>query len=131
MKFITRDTDYALRALMFMAKNGREVFTVDEIARDQRLPRVFLRRILQALAKGKMLASYKGKEGGFSFSVQPGRIRVTDIIRIFQGDIDLTHCFVGKRICHNRKTCAFRKKLNSINQMVNRELGKITIEGLL
>ena len=70
MNFISRDTDYAVRALVYMAvvsKKKNSVITVDEIARKEDLPERFLRRILQRLAKNKILSSYKGKQGGFSF----------------------------------------------------------------
>ena len=72
MKFITRDTDYALRALIFMAKALREdnkkIVTVEDIVSGEKLPKVFLRRILQILAEKKVLSSYKGKKGGFSLN---------------------------------------------------------------
>jgi Rrf2 family protein len=135
VRFITRDTDYALRALVFMAKAGKKekngIVTVDDIAKGQKLPRIFLRRILQKLANNKVLTSYKGRSGGFSFLVNPEKIKITNIIRIFQGDIDLTHCFLKTAICPNIKVCTFRKKLKSLNSIVNKELEKIKISSLI
>ena len=134
MKFITRDTDYAFRALVFMSrilkKKGRQVVTVDEIIDAERLPKVFLRRILQKLAEKNILSSFKGKAGGFSFLVSPEKISLVDIIRIFKGDVDLTHCFIRQKICQNKKTCNVRKKLKAINFLLMKELGKITIKSL-
>ena len=53
MKGINRDTDYAARALLCMAKlareNGEAVVSVDRIVKIEGLPRVFLRRLLQLL----------------------------------------------------------------------------------
>jgi Rrf2 family protein len=135
MRFITRDTDYAMRALIFMARIGKEkdrdIVTVDEIIKTQKLPRVFLRRLLQELAKNKILVSYKGKDGGFSFLMPPSKINVIHIIKIFQGEIDLTHCFLKTALCPNIKICAFRKRLKSINAMVNRELETLRISSLI
>lgn len=135
MKFITRDTDYALRALIFMAKRLKEskaeVISVEEIIQRERLPKVFLRGLLQRLAKEGILASYKGKGGGFSFLKSPGEIRLTGIINIFQGPVDLRHCFLGKDICPRRKRCKMRKTIGAINNMVNKELNGITISALI
>lgn len=135
MRFITRDTDYALRALMFMVKALKEkdqkIITVDEIVNSQKLPKVFLRRILQKLANNKVLISYKGNRGGFAFLVNPEKIGITDVLKIFQGDIDLTHCFLKGALCHNIKVCKFRKRLKAINRVVNKELGSITIGSLI
>lgn len=134
MRFITRDTDYALRALMFMSralrqKNKKRV-TVDDIVASEKLPKVFLRRILQRLAAKKVLLSYKGKSGGFSFLLPPEKISLVNIIGIFQGKVDLTNCFLKGRICPNRGACSIRKKMRVINSGVIRELAGINIESL-
>jgi Rrf2 family protein len=130
MKFVTRDTDYALRALICMAKLNAGIATVDDIAAKEKLPKVFLRRILQKLAEKKILASYKGSSGGFKFLSDPKKLRVTDVMKVFQGDIDLTNCLLKGKACPNRPICSLRKKIRTINSTVIKELDKITIESL-
>ncbi len=131
MNFISRDTDYAVRALTFMAKvSKKDVVTVDEIVEAEYLPERFLRRILQRLAKTKILSSHKGKKGGFSFLKRPSEIKLTDIIEVFQGNLELTNCLLKGRICPNVKTCPLRKRLRKMGQEVDKELKKINI-GLL
>lgn len=134
MNFILRDTDYAIRALVYMAKMAKKkkaIFTVDEIVRKEDLPERFLRRILQKLAKKGLLCSHKGKEGGFSLTKSPKDIKLTDIIKVFQGDVDLTNCFLKGKICPEIKTCALRKKLKEIGRGLDRELKAITIASLV
>jgi len=134
MRFITRDTDYALRALIFMSRalrqDKKKIVSVEEIVAEENLPKVFLRRILQRLAEKKVLSSYKGKKGGFSFLEAPKKITLAEIIIIFQGEIDLTNCFLKGRICPNRSKCGVRKKIKAISANVIKELGGITIEKL-
>lgn len=134
MRFITRDTDYALRALTFMAgalkRENKKIVTVEDILKEEKLPRVFLRRILQKLAEKGILASYKGKTGGFSFSKPPKTITLADVIVVYQGEIDLTNCFLQGKICPNRAKCKVRKKMKAINANVIKELAGINIEEL-
>jgi len=130
MKFVTRDTDYALRALIYMAKLNGRMATVEEIAAKGKLPKVFLRRILQKLAGKKMLSSHKGKTGGFGFLLKPADIKVTDVMKIFQGEIDLTNCLLKGKACPNRGICSLRKKIKTISSVVVKELDKITIKSL-
>jgi len=134
MKFITRDTDYALRALIFMSKALRQdhkrIVTAEDIVCAEKLPKVFLRRILQKLAEKKILSSYKGKTGGFSFLVPPGELSLAYIISIFQGQIDLTNCFLKGKICPNRSACSIRKKIRAINTGVIKDLDSITVQEL-
>ncbi|MFC1620818.1 RrF2 family transcriptional regulator [Candidatus Omnitrophota bacterium] len=131
MNFISRDTDYAIRALVVMAGlSDKDIVTVDEIVREERLPERFLRRIFQKLAKKKLLVSHKGKRGGFSFLKSPEKIRLIDLIEIFQGKLDFTNCLLKGRICPNVKKCRLRKKLKSICLSVKKELAKITVASL-
>lgn len=130
MKLITRDTDYALRALCFIAKHKKEIVSVAELVEQLKIPRPFLRKILQILNK-KILKSYKGKGGGFSLAVTPNKIFLVDLIEIFQGPLRLNECFLKKMACPNTKTCALRKKINNIERGVIAELESITLASLL
>lgn len=130
MRFITRDTDYALRALICMAKSRSKTMTVNEIVAKEKLPKVFLRRILQKLAEKKLISSYKGPSGGFGFLSKPEEVSVTDVMKVFQGDIDLTNCLLKGKACPNRGMCGLRKKIKTISLTVIKELDKITIKSL-
>jgi|TARA_Y100000294_G_C8419204_1_gene282070 Rrf2 family protein len=115
-----------------MAKaQKKDVFTAGEIATEEDLPGRFLRRILKKLSKAKILHSYKGQDGGFSLAKPAREIRFSDIVRIFQGDIDITNCFLRGVSCPETKKCILRKKLKVISNLVNKELGKITLASLL
>ena len=59
MKLITRDTDYAVRALIFIIKQKKEVISVNKLINNLKLPRPFLRKILQVLNKKGILNSAK------------------------------------------------------------------------
>lgn len=134
MNFISRDTDYAVRALVYMtkaAKKKNSVITVDEIIREDDLPERFLRKILQRLAKNKILSSHKGKQGGFSFLKSPKNIKLTDVIKTFQGEVKFTNCLLKGSICPELKTCILRRKLNQIERSVGRKLRNITITSLV
>ena len=65
MKLITRDTDYAIRALCFIAKE-QDTISVAQLVNRMRMPRSFLRKLLQVLSSKGILVSIKGK-GGDSF----------------------------------------------------------------
>jgi len=131
MKLITRDTDYAVRALVFIAEQKKEMITVRELVRNLKIPKPFLRKILQILNKKGILNSYKGKGGGFRLKAAPERIFLVDLIEIFQGPLKLNQCIFKKRFCPNIKTCKLHKRLESIQKYVISELKSITLESLL
>ncbi len=131
MKLITRDTDYALRAVCYIAQVPDKIITVNELTAKLKIPRPFLRKILQILNKKNILKSYKGQGGGFSLAVTPNKILLVDLIEVFQGPLRLNECFFKKMACPNTKTCALRKKINTIERYVIKELKSITLASLL
>ena len=133
MRQITRNTDYAIRALCFIAQNNKEKQTipVSELARNLNIPKPFLRKILQILNKGGLLKSYKGKGGGFLLAVPPKRIFLINLIEIFHGPLKLNECIFKKRLCPNIRTCVLKEKMETIEKNVASELESITLSSLL
>ena len=131
MKLITRNTDYAIRALCYMAGRGDGLTNASELVRELKIPRQFLRGILQELGRKKFVKSFKGIGGGFRLSKRPSSIYIKDIAEAFQGEFRLNECFLGKRICPNRKCCALKKKIDNIEKHVVAEMSLITLSDLL
>ncbi len=131
MKLITRDTDYAVRALVFLAKKGDRTVSVSELVRKLRIPHPFLRKIMQILNREGVLRSRKGVGGGFELAAAPEKILLMDVIRIFQGPPSLAECLFKRSICPDRPTCPLRKKIDALEKHVFSELGKTTIAHLV
>jgi len=131
MKLITRDTDYAVRALCFMARLKSEIVPVSQLVRELKMPRPFLRKLLQILNRRGILESTKGQGGGFSLALLADKIFLVDLMRIFQGPLKLNECFFKKARCRNLRTCPLRKKIVSLESLVIKELKSITIASLL
>ena len=130
MKLITKDTDYAIRALCFIAVRKKEIVTAKKLVEVLNIPRPFLRNILQRLNKRKILKSYRGKSGGFLLTRPTNKILVTDVIKIFQGPVKLSEHVFQKGLCPNIRTCALKKRLDIIERHVTQELQRITIASL-
>lgn len=131
MKLITRDTDYAVRALRYISEFGEEIVSAKCLVSELAIPRPFLRKILQRLNKAGILKSYKGKGGGFILCVPAEKIYLTDLIRIFQGPLKLNECLFKKNICPNKGLCVLRKKMGAIEKRMLRDMEKITIASLV
>lgn len=130
MKLITRNTDYALRALCYISKN-KDIVTVDELVKKLGVPRPFMRKILQQLNKRKILDSFKGQGGGFRLKAPAEKIYLIEIMRIFQGKVVLNGCFLKKDVCPNKGKCVLRKKISIIEDDLFKQLKEITIASLV
>lgn len=131
MKLITRDTDYALKALCSIAKSREKVVSVCELVTKLKIPRPFLRKILQILNKEQIVRSYKGSGGGFELALSPEKIFLLDLIKIFQGPLKLNECVLKKAPCPSTKVCKLKKKIERIERYVISELEGISLESLL
>ena len=131
MKLLTRDTDYAVRAICCMASKPGQLITVKKLADDLKMPRAFLRKILQRLNKVGLVRSTKGSGGGFRLSGDPRKITLADLIEAFQGPLSINECTFKKRACPNRRECPLKSKIEEIEDYVAAELRSTSIGSLL
>ncbi len=131
MKLVTRNTDYAVRALCYMAHNKKRIVSVSELVSKLKIPRPFLRKILQALHKNNILASIKGQGGGFQLTSKIDKISILKLIEIFQGHFKLNECIFKGIRCPNIIKCRLNKKIGKIEKRVRMELKSITLEDLI
>ncbi len=135
MKLVTRNVDYAVRALCFMAAEKKQkqngAVSVSELVGELKIPRPFLRKILQILNNKGILISQKGKGGGFELAVLPEKIYLADVIEAFHGPLKINECFLRKNICSDARICVLKGKIDGIERRVIKELKTINIESLL
>ncbi|MDO8535454.1 MAG: Rrf2 family transcriptional regulator [Candidatus Omnitrophota bacterium] len=131
LKLLSRNTDYAVRAVCYMAKDKKRIFSVRELVDALKMPRPFLRKILQVLNNKGLLRSYKGIGGGFRLARKAENIYLIDMIEAFQGPFKLNECFFKRKICPNRSSCSLKRKIDTIEGMVYKELKSITIGSIL
>ena len=77
---------------------------IRQISGDLDLPAPFLAKILQVLAKNKLLNSNKGPNGGFSLAKDADKITLYEIIRVIDGNDIFDQCLISMRTCHEEGT---------------------------
>jgi Rrf2 family cysteine metabolism transcriptional repressor len=83
---LTARSEYALLALVYLARNQTEDFiSIETIARAQGIPPKFLEQLLLALKRAHFLRSGKGQKGGYALAVPPNQISLAEVIRLFDG----------------------------------------------
>jgi Rrf2 family protein len=90
---LSQKTRYTIRALQHLADTfGQGPVRLDAIATAQNIPRKFLTVILSEMAREGVVASHRGRDGGYELALQPVDIRYGDIIRLTRGSLALTPC---------------------------------------
>ena len=125
-------TEYAIRGLSELAcRDPDGPLMLDQLVAGTDLPRDFLAKVFQKLVHGGVLRSAKGRGGGFSLARKPGAVKLTELIRIFQGTVELNECLFKKKECPNKKICCLKKKICRIERYVVNELKAITLASLI
>ena len=131
MKLLTKNSDYAAQALVYLAQENKEFSSAKEISSEQRIPYQYLRKILQKLIAAGYVESKEGGRGGFRMKISPAKIRLIDVVKIFQGEVQLVDCVFQKKICHNIKVCILRKHIKEAEEIVIKKLKRVTIKNLM
>lgn len=103
---------YGLRAMVYIAGNSNngEKIGIKKISSDLDLPMPFLAKILQSLAKQKLLLSSKGPNGGFSLSKSPKDIHLLEVVQAIDGEDVFSKCVLHADNCKsfdkNKSACA-------------------------
>ena len=127
MKVLTKNTDYAIRALLALAARKGSYVSARSIATEHDIPYQFLRGLLQEMIRHDLIVSKEGVQGGFMMKKDPDTISVTHLIEIFQGKVQMSECMFRKQICANRARCVLRHEIMRIEQVVQSEFEKVTI----
>ncbi len=131
MKLISRNTDYAVRAVCYIARQDKRMVSVAELVKALGIPRPFLRKILQVLNKKRILISNKGSGGGFKLARKEEKIFLSELMEAFQGPFKLNECTFKKELCPNRKFCWLKNKIDIIEDKVLSELSTVSIDSIL
>ncbi|MGE3308852.1 MAG: Rrf2 family transcriptional regulator [Limisphaerales bacterium] len=104
---ISRAGEYGVLGLLHLVKqpNGQPVM-IDAVSRDVAIPKSFLAKIFQDLAKAGILRSQRGARGGFSLARAADQITILQIIEAIDGKIALQRCLSEVPDCERRESCA-------------------------
>lgn len=109
---LTRHTDYSLRVLIYLAAHGDERATIEEIARAYGISRAHLMKVVHRLGRGGFLHTVRGRGGGLRLARPPEAIRVGDVVRHTEDQLDLVECFdPGTSCCRIEPACGLRGPL--------------------
>jgi len=102
---LSNTCQYAVRAVIYLAINAKDKkIGIKQISRDLDIPSPFLGKILQTLAKHKLLFSTKGPHGGFALGKNADVITIFDIVEVIDGLDIFNNCLFGLSVCKNDET---------------------------
>ena len=129
----TKASEYGLLAVISIAQKNTPQ-NVDKLSKELNISKSFLAKILQNLAKNKILTSFKGALGGFVLSNEIKNIYIFDIIKAVEGhQMMVTECSLDVNSCPNEKGCycSLWPFLNKLQFKIDNFLKDLTLEDLI
>jgi Rrf2 family protein len=105
---ITRQADYAVRAVLHLARNGDQRTATSFIAEEQKIPPSFLAKIISQLSIAGLLHTSRGARGGVTLAREPKDITLLEVIEAIDGPIQLNECVGNRGACTFDQNCPLR-----------------------
>ena len=131
---INRQTDYAVRVILAVAKRGEAArLSTPTIQDEMQIPSAVMLRIVAALAKANLLKTFPGRDGGVSLARPAAQISLLDVVQALEGPLLLSQCLgaVSESDCPFRSSCPVCAKWGKVQAAMLREMAATNFEELV
>ncbi|ADW70687.1 RrF2 family transcriptional regulator [Granulicella tundricola] len=137
---LTKKADYGLMALKYLAEQAAATSgnaahnyaqSAKDIAEAYHIPPQLLAKILQTLAKGGLLVSHAGTNGGYALARSAAEISAFEVIRAIDGPLFITSCITIHGTCDLDSHCTIKEPLRKVNDSIKDLLSAIRIADLI
>lgn len=126
---LTRHTDYSLRVLIYLSLNKSEdLITINEISEHFKILKNHLTKVVNHLSQKGYIETVRGKNGGIRLATLPSNIKLGDVIRSMEMNLEVVDC--SKPLCPLINNCKLKRILNEAKQSFLNTLDNYTIEDL-
>lgn len=127
---ISQTTEYALRAVVYLAQHSEESWTTKQIAAATRVPAGYLSKVLQGLSRSGLINSQRGRHGGFQLTHSPQELTVLEVVNAVEPIRRITRCPLNLA-SHGANLCPLHHALDETIAMVEKKFGETPVSTLL
>lgn len=127
---LSQTAEYALRAVVHLARHPDEPCTVDSIAKATKVPLSYLAKIMQQLSRAGLATSQRGLHGGFILSRDPATISLFEPVDAVGPFRRILTCPLGIPE-HGQGLCSLHKELDATLEALETRLRSITITEII
>lgn len=126
---ITTTSEYALRALVKLAQTSSdELIGGRDLSEELGIPSNYLSKVMLTLRNAGIVETTRGYGGGYRLQKAPGKIRLVDVVELFEGVATRPHCFLGeKSVCSDDDPCPAHVHFRGVRKAYIRYLEKTSI----
>lgn len=122
--------EYAMRAVLALASGGDSPMTTRQIAHSMKVPRSYLSKVLQSLAREKIVTSTRGLNGGFVLARSPSELTMLDILNAVSPIKRIESCPLDLE-SHSSDLCPLHRRLDDAMAHVQKAFAGTTLAEVL
>jgi Rrf2 family protein len=126
----SQTVEYALRAVVHLAHEAPAARTTAQIADATQVPRDYLAKILQGLAKKGIVSTQRGVGGGVSLGREPAELTILDVVNAVEPIGRYITCPLGLKT-HGVRLCPLHRRVDDAMAMVEEAFGRTTLAEVL
>lgn len=128
---INRQTDYAIRIILALAKQGDEaMLSTSQIQQKMLIPKALSLRVVAELAKGGFIITYPGRVGGLKLARPASAINLRQVVTYFENNFTVSECLHGGGDCPFEHSCPVRCRWARLQALILQELENTTFDEL-
>jgi Rrf2 family protein len=126
---LSKTAEYALRAAVWLAQQPGEPASADQLAEVTKVPRRYLHKVLQDLARAALVRSQPGPGGGYSLARPPEKVTILDVVNATAPLERIKHCPLG--LPTHTRLCPLHKELDRVYASAEEAFGRVTLAQLM
>lgn len=126
----SQTVEYALRAMVVLAREPGQPLTAQGIACRSRVPADYLIKVMRALGRARLVHAQRGRNGGFLLARPANSIAILDVVSAVDPLRRIRHCPLGLAE-HRRGLCALHRKMDEAIQHVENVFATTTLADVL
>lgn len=128
----SRQVEYALGTLQFLAKNPDDSFSARELSEILNIPYEFLSKTLAKLSKSKILNSNYGIKGGYQLAINPKDLKFSQILNALDESVNVVECTVeSEDVCQRSPICTIKIPMLHLQTQINQIINSTTLMDLI
>jgi Rrf2 family transcriptional regulator, nitric oxide-sensitive transcriptional repressor len=126
---IPKTAEYALRAVVLLARAPEQARSAEDIAESVRVPRRYAHKVLQALVRARLVRSQPGPGGGYTLVRSPEDLSALDVVAAVEPIARIRRCPLGLK--SHTSLCPLHRELDEAAAATERAFARVTIAQLL
>ena len=117
---VTREIDYALRAVLYLSKHTADegAIVTAELSEKMDIPYRFLRKIINSLCKAGITKSHRGKCGGVTLARQHSEISLFDVVNAIDSEAFKVNVCVDGESCTRSTGCSLCSEMQDLQNLI-------------